>query len=42
MGRTELVPQEGYHFLYFPFSECSVKDDLGSNNEGEEFESYFE
>lgn len=28
MDRTELVPQEDYRFLYIPFSECSVDDDI--------------
>ena len=36
MDRTELVPQDDYRFLYFPFSECSVDDDLESINEGDE------
>lgn len=36
MDRTELVPQDDYRFLYFPFSECSVDEDLESINEGDE------
>ena len=36
MDRTELVPQDDYRFLYFPFSECSVDDDLESINEGDD------
>ena len=36
MDRTELVPQDDYRFLYFPFSECSVDDDLENINKGDE------